>query len=36
VHYEVHVDGVISNPLKYAIDTSEIKFAGDVEPDSSS
>jgi murein DD-endopeptidase MepM/ murein hydrolase activator NlpD len=36
VHYEVHVDGVISNPLKYAIDTSGIKFAGDAEPDSSS
>jgi murein DD-endopeptidase MepM/ murein hydrolase activator NlpD len=36
VHYEVHVEGVISNPLKYAIDTSGIKFAGDVEPDSSS
>jgi len=36
VHYEVHVDGVISNPLKYAIDTSGIKFASDVEPDSSS
>jgi murein DD-endopeptidase MepM/ murein hydrolase activator NlpD len=33
VHYEVHVKGVISNPMKYAIDTSNVRFAGDVEAD---
>ena len=31
VHYEVHVKGVISNPLKYTVDMSNVRFAGDVE-----
>jgi len=31
VHYEVHVNGVISNPLKYAVDTSGTRLAGDTE-----
>jgi murein DD-endopeptidase MepM/ murein hydrolase activator NlpD len=31
VHYEVHVKGVISNPLKYTVDTSNVRFAGDAE-----
>lgn len=36
VHYEVHVKGVITNPLKYAIDTSGVTFANDVQPDNAS
>jgi murein DD-endopeptidase MepM/ murein hydrolase activator NlpD len=35
VHYEVHVNGVISNPMKYAVDTTGVKFAGE-ETESSS
>jgi murein DD-endopeptidase MepM/ murein hydrolase activator NlpD len=31
VHYEVHVNGIISNPMKYAVDTSGTRFAGDAE-----
>jgi murein DD-endopeptidase MepM/ murein hydrolase activator NlpD len=31
VHYEVHVNGVISNPLKYTVDTSGTRFTGDAE-----
>jgi murein DD-endopeptidase MepM/ murein hydrolase activator NlpD len=31
VHYEVHVNGVISNPMKYTVDTSGTRFAGDAE-----
>jgi murein DD-endopeptidase MepM/ murein hydrolase activator NlpD len=31
VHYEVHVSGVISNPMKYTVDTSGTRFAGDAE-----
>jgi len=31
VHYEVHVNGVISNPMKYTVDTSGTRFVGDVE-----
>jgi murein DD-endopeptidase MepM/ murein hydrolase activator NlpD len=31
VHYEVHVSGIISNPMKYTVDTSGSRFAGDVE-----
>jgi murein DD-endopeptidase MepM/ murein hydrolase activator NlpD len=31
VHYEVHVNGVISNPTKYMVDTSGTRFAGDAE-----
>lgn len=31
VHYEVHVNGIISNPLKYALETSGTRFAGDTE-----
>lgn len=33
VHYEVHVNGVISNPMKYAVDTSTVRMAGDPEPE---
>ena len=36
VHYEVHVRGVIVNPLKYAIDTSGVTVARDVKVDSPS
>ncbi len=36
VHYEVHVNGVISNPLKYVVDTSGVKIASDVEAESPS
>jgi murein DD-endopeptidase MepM/ murein hydrolase activator NlpD len=36
VHYEVHVNGVISNPLKYAVETSGVKFASDVEAENPS
>lgn len=31
VHYEVHVNGVISNPMKYMVDTPATRFAGDAE-----
>jgi len=31
VHYEVHVNGVISNPMKYMVDTSDTRLAGDAE-----
>jgi len=31
VHYEVHVNGVISNPVKYMVDTSDTRLAGDAE-----
>jgi murein DD-endopeptidase MepM/ murein hydrolase activator NlpD len=31
VHYEVHVKGVISNPMKYALDVSGVRFASDAE-----
>ena len=31
VHYEVHVNGVISNPMKYMVDTSGTRLAGDAE-----
>jgi murein DD-endopeptidase MepM/ murein hydrolase activator NlpD len=31
VHYEVHVNGVISNPMKYTVETSATRFAGDAE-----
>jgi murein DD-endopeptidase MepM/ murein hydrolase activator NlpD len=33
VHYEVHLKGVISNPLKYAVDISGVRFASDAEPE---
>ena len=36
VHYEVHLDGVASNPLKYAVDNTGITFAVAAEADSSS
>jgi len=36
VHYEVHVDGVASNPMKYAVDNTGITFAVATEPESSS
>ncbi len=36
VHYEVHVNGVTTNPLKYAIDTSGVTFANDVKPENAS
>jgi murein DD-endopeptidase MepM/ murein hydrolase activator NlpD len=36
VHYEVHVDGVPSNPMKYAVDNTGITFAVATDPDSSS
>lgn len=35
VHYEVHVDGVASNPMKYAVDNTGITFAVAAEADSS-
>ncbi len=31
VHYEIHVNGVISNPAKYMVDTSGTRFTGDGE-----
>lgn len=31
VHYEVHLNGVISNPMKYAVDPSGTRLAGDAE-----
>jgi len=31
VHYEVHVNGIISNPLKYALETSGTRLTGDTE-----
>ena len=36
VHYEVHLDGVASNPMKYAVDNTGITFAVAAEADSSS
>ena len=36
VHYEVHLDGVASNPMKYAVDNTGITFAVATEADSSS
>jgi murein DD-endopeptidase MepM/ murein hydrolase activator NlpD len=36
VHYELHINGSISNPLKYVIDTTGVRFAGDAEPDAAS
>ena len=36
VHYEVHIKGVLANPLKYTVDTSGVRFAGDAEPDGAS
>ena len=36
VHYEVHLDGVASNPMKYAVDNTGITFAVAAEVDSSS
>lgn len=36
VHYEVHVDGVASNPMKYAVDNTGITFAVAAEADTSS
>ena len=36
VHYEVHLDGVASNPLKYAVDNTGMTFAVAAEADSSS
>jgi len=35
VHYEVHLDGVASNPMKYAVDNTGIAFAVAAEADSS-
>jgi murein DD-endopeptidase MepM/ murein hydrolase activator NlpD len=35
VHYEVHLDGVASNPMKYAVDNTGIAFAVASEADSS-
>jgi hypothetical protein len=29
----VHLKGVISNPLKYAVDISGVRFASDAEPE---
>ncbi len=31
VHYEVHLNGAVLNPMKYIIDTTGIKFAGEGE-----
>jgi murein DD-endopeptidase MepM/ murein hydrolase activator NlpD len=36
VHYEVHLAGVASNPMKYAVDNTGITFAVAAEADSSS
>jgi len=36
VHYEVHVNGDIANPMKYALDTTGLKFAGETESESPS
>lgn len=36
VHYEVHLEGVASNPMKYAVDNTGITFAVAAETDSSS
>jgi hypothetical protein len=36
VHYEVHVNGVASNPLQYAVDTSGASLAGVTQADNSS
>ena len=35
VHYEVHVEGVASNPLKYAVDNTGMTFAVAAEADAS-
>ena len=36
VHYEVHVNGVASNPLRYAVDTPNASFAGLTQADNPS
>jgi murein DD-endopeptidase MepM/ murein hydrolase activator NlpD len=36
LHYEVHLDGVASNPMKYVVDNTGITFAVAAEADSSS
>ncbi len=33
VHYEVHVNGVIANPMKYVVDTPGTRMVGDGEAD---
>lgn len=36
VHYEVHVRGVLANPLRYVVDPPDVRVAGDAEPEGAS